>query len=33
MIGGEWRVVDGMPLGIDIHQLRAQHGRAAEAFL
>ena len=32
MIKGEWRVVDGAPLGADIARLRAQHGKAAERF-
>lgn len=33
MIGGTWRVEDGMPIGIDIHKLRAEHGAAAAKFL
>lgn len=33
MIKGEWRVVDGAPLGTDLARLRAEHGRAAAAFL
>jgi 8-oxoguanine deaminase len=33
MIAGEWRVVDGMPVGMDLGQLRYEHGRAASAFL
>jgi 8-oxoguanine deaminase len=32
MVGGIWRVVDGMPLGVDIARLRAQHGEAARRF-
>lgn len=33
MIAGSWRVVDGMPVGIDIAELRAAHGAAARQFL
>jgi 8-oxoguanine deaminase len=33
MIGGEWRVVDGQPLGVDLERLRHDHGAAARAFL
>jgi 8-oxoguanine deaminase len=33
MVKGQWRVVDGMPLGIDVARLRAEHGAAAKAFL
>ena len=33
MVGGRWRVVDGMPLGMDLAALRAAHGAAAKAFL
>lgn len=33
MIGGNWRVEDGMPIGIDIQKLRAEHGAAAAKFL
>ena len=33
MIGGTWRVEDGMPIGIDIQKLRAEHGAAAAKFL
>jgi 8-oxoguanine deaminase len=32
MVGGVWRVVDGMPAGIDVARLRAQHGEAARRF-
>jgi 8-oxoguanine deaminase len=32
MVGGVWRVVDGMPLGVDVARLRAQHGEAARRF-
>ena len=33
MIGGTWRVIDGLPLGVDIERLRRQHGAAARRFL
>jgi 8-oxoguanine deaminase len=33
MIRGEWRVVDGAPVGVDVARLRAEHGAAALAFL
>ncbi len=33
MIGGNWRLTDGVPVGIDIERLRHQHGEAAKAFL
>jgi 8-oxoguanine deaminase len=33
MIGGDWRVVDGMPVGIDVARLRHEHGIAAKRFL
>ena len=33
MVGGQWRVVDGMPLGMDVARLRAEHGEAARLFL
>ena len=33
MVAGRWRVIDGMPVGVDIAQLRAAHGAAARAFL
>ena len=33
MIRGEWRVIDGAPLGVDVARLRAEHGAAALAFL
>lgn len=32
MVKGEWRVEDGMPVGIDIARLRAAHGAAALRF-
>ncbi|MCE1237425.1 MAG: 8-oxoguanine deaminase [Hyphomicrobiales bacterium] len=33
MVAGEWRVVDGMPVGVDVAKLRYEHGEAAKAFL
>jgi 8-oxoguanine deaminase len=33
MIGGEWRVVDGSPLGLDLERLRYEHGEAARRFI
>jgi 8-oxoguanine deaminase len=33
MIGGNWRVVGGQPCGIDVMELRAAHGAAAQRFL
>ena len=33
MIKGEWRVLDGAPLGVDVVRLRAQHGKAAKRFV
>ena len=33
MIGGNWRVIDGQPCGIDVMELRAAHGAAAKRFL
>ncbi len=32
MIGGEWRVECGQPVGIDLQALRHAHGQAARAF-
>ena len=32
MVKGQWRVEDGMPVGIDIGRLRAAHGAAALRF-
>lgn len=32
MIKGEWRLVGGMPLGVDVARLRAEHGEAARVF-
>jgi 8-oxoguanine deaminase len=33
MIGGQWRVLDGSPVGVDVAALRASHGAAALRFL
>lgn len=33
MVAGDWRVVDGEPVGIDVARLRWEHGAAAKAFL
>ncbi len=33
MVAGAWRVVDGMPVGVDVGRLRHEHGEAARAFL
>ena len=33
MIGGQWRVVDGAPPGVDVARLRQEHGEAAKRFL
>lgn len=33
MIAGEWKVVDGLPTGIDVSRLRHEHGAAAKRFL
>jgi 8-oxoguanine deaminase len=33
MIGGQWRVVDGAPLGVDVARLRHEHGEASKRFL
>lgn len=33
MIAGEWRVIDEMPVGVDVARLRREHGAAAKAFL
>ncbi len=33
MIAGEWRVEDGLPIGVDVARLRHEHGAAAKAFL
>jgi len=33
MIAGDWKVEDGRPTGIDVAELRYEHGRVAKAFL
>jgi 8-oxoguanine deaminase len=33
MIDGVWKVLDGLPVDIDVARLRAEHGAAAKAFL
>ena len=33
MIAGEWRVTDGVPVGVDLARLHDEHGRAARAFI
>jgi 8-oxoguanine deaminase len=33
MVKGAWRVEDGMPVGVDVARLRAEHGQAARAFV
>ncbi|MEL6968295.1 MAG: 8-oxoguanine deaminase [Pseudomonadota bacterium] len=33
MVAGEWRVIDAMPVGVDIVRLRQEHGAAARTFL
>jgi 8-oxoguanine deaminase len=33
MIAGKWTVVDGLPIGMDIEQLRHEHGAVAKLFL
>ena len=32
MVAGQWRVVDGMPVGLDLAALIAEHKRAARDF-
>ncbi|MEM0900372.1 MAG: 8-oxoguanine deaminase [Pseudomonadota bacterium] len=32
MIAGKWTVQDGLPVGVDIERLRAEHGKAAAIF-
>ncbi|MCQ8783194.1 8-oxoguanine deaminase [Mangrovibrevibacter kandeliae] len=32
MVKGEWRVIDGTPVGVDLPALREAHGRAARRF-
>jgi 8-oxoguanine deaminase len=33
MIKGEWRVIEGYPVGVDVARLRHEHGLAARRFL
>jgi 8-oxoguanine deaminase len=33
MIAGQWRIVDGVPPGVDLQKLRSEHGKAALAAL
>ncbi|WP_181701447.1 8-oxoguanine deaminase [Chthonobacter albigriseus] len=33
MVKGDWKVVDGMPTGVDVARLRYEHGQAARRFL
>lgn len=33
MVGGTWRVIDAMPVGVDVGRLRREHGEAARRFL
>ena len=33
MVKGAWRVVDALPVGVDLVRLRREHGEAARAFL
>lgn len=33
MVAGEWKVVDGVPVHVDVEKLRWEHGEAAKAFL
>ena len=33
MVAGDWRVADGLPIGVDLAALKAAHGAAAKAFL
>lgn len=33
MIAGQWRLVDGLPIGIDVEKLRKDHGQAAAKFI
>ena len=32
MIGGQWRLVDGLPLGLDLDELRYAHGQCAKHY-
>lgn len=33
LVAGQWRVVDGQPLGIDVARLRSEHGKLAVNFI
>ena len=33
MVGGEWKVTDGLPVNMDVGRLRHEHGEAAKRFL
>lgn len=33
MVAGQWKVIDGMPVGVDVARLRAEHGAAARRYL
>ena len=33
MVKGDWKVEDGAPIGVDLGELRYEHGQAAKAFL
>ena len=33
MIGGQWKLIDGSPVGVDVALLRSEHGKAALAFV
>lgn len=33
MVAGNWKLIDGQPVGIDLGQLLEQHGKAAKRFL
>ena len=32
MVAGEWRIVDGVPVGLDLRALIAEHKAAAKDF-
>ncbi|MDD9909474.1 MAG: 8-oxoguanine deaminase [Ahrensia sp.] len=33
MVAGDWKVVDALPVNVDVERLRYEHGAAAKAFL
>ncbi|MEP1443846.1 MAG: 8-oxoguanine deaminase [Hyphomicrobiales bacterium] len=33
MVAGKWTVEDGVPIGVDVGRLRAEHGEAAKKFI